>query len=67
MLPNLSYKGKKVHNEPTEAYLFITKHIFKVIKIEKKIMLDTKRVKLDVDGAECVNKNINTSTKQFNL
>ena len=30
--PYLDYKSKQVHNEPTEACFFLTKHITKLIK-----------------------------------
>ena len=34
--PYLGYNRKHVHNELTEAYVFLINHIFKPIKIKKK-------------------------------
>ena len=47
--PYIGYTNKQVHNEPTEAYLFIIRIVFKQIKIKKHVQLRTKRVKLDVN------------------
>ena len=42
----LGYKSKKVHNELTEAYLFLIKHITKLIKIKRHVILSTIFLKL---------------------
>ena len=52
-LTYLSYKMKQVHNEPTEAYLFLLKQAYRIIKINKHIWEHTKRVKLNVRGETC--------------
>ena len=56
----LDFKKNRVHNEPTEAYLFLIKHISKLIKIKNHVPLRTKRVKLDVD------KNVSTKKSTCN-
>ena len=38
-LPYLDYKSKQVHNEPTEAYLFLIKHITKLMKSDRRVWL----------------------------
>ena len=47
--PYLGYKSKQVHNEPTEAYLFLIKHITKLIKIKRHVRIHTNFVKLGVN------------------
>ena len=42
-------KSKQVHNEPTEAYFFLIKHITNLIKIESHVRLRTKGVRSGVD------------------
>ena len=44
--PCLGNKQKQVYNEPTEAYLFLIKHITKQIKSKMHIRLHIKGVKL---------------------
>ena len=44
-LPHLGYKKKQVHNDPTEAYFFLIKKIYKPINIKNHIPLCTQRVK----------------------
>ena len=45
--PYLGYKNKQVHNEPTEAYPFLIKHISKLIKSYSHVQPNF--VKLDVN------------------
>ena len=59
--PYLGYKEKQVHNEPTEAYFFLIKHIYKLIKSKNRIWLCTKIVKSDVDGKKLSMKQLNAS------
>ena len=47
--PYLGYKKKNVHNEPTEAYLFLIKQVYNLIKINNYVRLRIKIVKLDVN------------------
>ena len=49
---------KQVHNDPTEAYFFLIKHVSEPIKIKNHIPLCTKRAKSNVDGAKRINKTI---------
>ena len=48
--PYLGYKSKQVHNEPTEAYLFLIKHITKVMKSERHVQIRTNFVKSGVNS-----------------
>ena len=48
--PFLGYKKKRVHNEPTESYFLLIIHISNLIKIKNRVLLCTKRVKLDLNG-----------------
>ena len=59
--PDLVYKSKQVHNEPTDAYFFLIKHISKRIKIKRHIQQHIKEVKLGV------NKKIGHVKEKFNL
>ena len=47
--PYPGYKNKCAHNEPTEAYIFLIKNNYKLIKSKKHVLLSNKRVKLDID------------------
>ena len=47
-LPRIGYKKKKVHNEPTEDYLFLVKQISKILKIKNHVQLCTQRGKSEV-------------------
>ena len=33
--PYLGYKNKQVHNQPTEAYFFLIKQVYKIVKRKK--------------------------------
>ena len=33
----MGYKSKQVHNEPTDAYVFLIKHITKLMKSERRV------------------------------
>ena len=39
--PYIGYKIKQVHNEPTEYYLFLIKHITKLMKGERRVLIHT--------------------------
>ena len=65
--PYLGYKKKHVHYEPTEAYIFLIKHISNPIKSNKHVRLSTKIVNSGFDGTKCVNKKFDIPKKHFNL
>ena len=44
-LPYLDCKSKQVHNEPTEYYFFLIKHITKLMKIKRRVQVHTNFVK----------------------
>ena len=48
--PYLGFKNKQVHNESTEAYLFLIKHITKVMKSERHVQIRTNFVKSGVNS-----------------
>ena len=58
-LPYIGYKKKHIHNEPTESYFLLVKHIYKLLKSKKLVPIRTQRVKLEVAEKK--------STKQINL
>ena len=59
--PNVCYKKKKAHIEPTKAYLFLIKQFYKRIKSKNHVWPRTKIVKSDS------NKKIGQVNKKFNL
>ena len=66
--PYLGYKSKQVHNEPTETYFSLIKHITKKIKIKRHVQLRTNFVKSDVNKKmDTSMKQLDMSTKQFNM
>ena len=59
--PYLGYNIKHDHNEPTEDYFFLIKHITKLIKSERYIQLHTNFLN------RASMKQLGASTKQYNL
>ena len=55
--PDLCYKQKQVHDEPTEAYFLLIEHITKLIKSKRHFLLLTKEVKSGIDETKNFNKN----------
>ena len=47
--PYLGYRSKHINNEPTEAYLFLIKHITKLMKRQEACLTTYQLVKLGVD------------------
>ena len=64
-LTYIGYKKKQAYNEPTEAYLFLIKHIYKLIKSKKHIYLCTKKVKSDTNGTKHANETIEHVNKKI--
>ena len=56
--PYLGYKKEQAHNEPTEAYLFITTYINKLNKIKNHDWIHNQEVKSDVNEKICFNDKI---------
>ena len=65
-LPQIGYKKKKVHNKPTESYLFLVKHISKLLKRNNHVLLYTQKVKLEAVGTKHVNKKIQSVITSMN-
>ena len=65
--PYIGYKKKQVHNEPTEAYFFLVKHVFNIIQINKHVLLRTKIVKLYASRKNVSTKQLDVSMKKFSL
>ena len=51
-LPHLGYNKKQVHNEPTESYLLLVRHISNILKSKKHVQLRTQRVKSGAIGTK---------------
>ena len=47
--PYLGYNIKYSHNEPTDSYFFLIRHITEIIQNKRHILLCTKFVKLGVN------------------
>ena len=64
--PDIGYNKKQVHNEPTEAYFFLIKHISKIMKIvrhvQPKFLNQASTKQLDTPT-----KQLDTSKNQYNL
>ena len=56
--PCIAYKIKQVHNEPTEADLFLLNQIYKPIQRNKHTRLYIKKIKSNFDGIKRVNVTI---------
>ena len=66
--PYMGYKSKQIHNEPTDDYFFLIKHITKIIKIQRHVRLCSQGFKSGVNKKiGHVNKKMYTSTKEFNI
>ena len=64
----IGYKNKQFHNKPTEAYLFLIKHITKLMKRKRHIQIRTNFGKSGINKTiGNINKKLDTSTKQYNL
>ena len=64
--PDLGYKSKQVHNEPSESYFLLIKHITKLIKIERCVRSNFGNFVINETIGQ-INKQLDTSTKQYNM
>ena len=65
-LPHIGYNNKQVHNETTESYLLLVKHISNILKIKKHVQLRTQRVKSEAVGTKNVKKKFQSGINSMN-